>query len=228
MFIDALVAGLGMLTCWQTYVAGVLYLLIWCTPIVALTLLGDKPPGGEADAGCLAVILGTVLQVIGLWVTTLPLTPLIFGIAKEMDWTLPWTIILVAPKEALAMVAILYSVALILAIVTVVDPLKVLLTLVPGALILMYAAANWGLLYPATGPPQVRLFPGWLFIAGLLALGGVAAWFGKMAALRVAVLLESIRPGAGRLLVAPIIALFGLIALYVYGAWLGVQLRAAG
>lgn len=75
---------------------------------------------------------------------------------------------------------------------------------------------------------RVHFWPGFLFASGLLVIGGILAWLGTLVAAALATAVESVAEGFGQLLMIPIAAIFGFIPVFMYGAWLGAQLRGPG
>ena len=63
MFWDSVLAGLKVLTYWETYVAGLEYLAIIFIPMAIVGMIIEKSESGGAAVGCLSMLFLPVLQV---------------------------------------------------------------------------------------------------------------------------------------------------------------------
>ena len=72
---------------------------------------------------------------------------------------------------------------------------------------------------------RVDLIPGFWFSVGLLVIGGLMSWIGLMVSALVAAAFEQASEGLGQLLMFPVAAIFGFVPVFIYGAWLGAQLK---
>ena len=72
---------------------------------------------------------------------------------------------------------------------------------------------------------RVDFVPGFWFLVGFLAIGGVMSWVGMMAVAFIATTLKIDEKSIGQLFIFPIGAVFGFIPVFMYGAWLGAQMR---
>jgi hypothetical protein len=106
-------------------------------------------------------------------------------------------------------------------------------SLVLGALALALVIAIIENTYPGAVSKRVHFWPGFWFAVGLLVVGGVMVWLGVLVAALLAMAVDAIAgdtaaKGLGQLLMFPVAATFGFIPVFIYGAWLGAQLRSAG
>jgi len=90
---------------------------------------------------------------------------------------------------------------------------------------LMFVIGILDSMNPGIVKGRVDFVPGFWFSAGLLVVGGVMSWVGMMVAALIATALEMAEEGIGQLLMFPIGAIFGFIPVFMYGAWLGAQVR---
>ena len=72
---------------------------------------------------------------------------------------------------------------------------------------------------------HVEFIPDFWFVVGLLCVGGLMSLIGGLAAAAVGTVIEMVSEGLGTLLAFPAAAIFGFIPLFIYGAWLGAQVR---
>ena len=146
MFWDSVLAGLKVLTYWETYIAGLEYLAISLIPLVIVGGVMMKSESG-AVVGCLSIFLLPVLQIAAMTVMILTLAPIIFGLAEDAAWSYPWDLITLAPLVFLKLIGILIIAVIVLAFIPIFGQFQSLHTLVHGGITLIFIAANFNL-YP--------------------------------------------------------------------------------
>lgn len=225
MFWDSVVGGLKVLTFWETYVAGLEYLALFMVPMVLVGLAMEK--GGEKSGaiGCLGMLVMPVLQVAAIAVFVLTLAPIIFGLSEDAAWSFPWKVITLAPGMFFKLVGVLVVAAIALAFVPFLGQLQSLQTLVLGGIALVFVLGILKSVNPDLVSAKLDVMPGFWFTAGLLVIGAIMAWVGIMVAALLATAVEGATEGLGQLLMFPVAAIFGFIPVFMYGAWLGSQLR---
>jgi len=233
MFLDSVLAGLKVLTYWETYAAGLEYFAIFFIPMAIAGKVMDKAEG----AGCVAVFFGALffqaLHVAASVVLVLTLAPIIFGFAEDAAWSFPWKILTVAPGAffklvgALVVASILLEFLLGLSIIfrLLINSLRALIL---GGPTLMFVLGIMELVNPDIAKGPVDFTPGFWFLVGLLVIGGIMSWVGRMVAALIVTGLEMVANGTkgiGQLAMVPIGAIFGFIPVFMYGAWLGAQVK---
>lgn len=226
-----MLAGLKVLTYWETYVAGLEYLAIFFIPMAIVGMIMEKSEGGGAAVGCLSMLLSMlllpVLQVAAIAVFVLTLAPIIFGFAEDAAWSFPWKILTMAPGAFFKLVGVLVVAAIVLAFIPILGQLNSLQTLVLGGIALMFVLGILDSVNPGIVRGRVDFVPGFWFSVGLLVIGGVMSRVGMMVAALILTLMA--KEGIGQLLMFPIGfpigAIFGFIPVFMYGAWLGAQVR---
>ena len=228
MFWDSVLAGINVLTYWETYVAGLEYLAIFFIPMIVVGMIMQKSERMSGSVGCLSMFLLPLLQVAAMLVFILTLAPIIFGFAEDAAWSFPWKVIILAPGAFLKLVGWLAVVTIILAIIPLLGQLQSLQTLVLGGLALVFVLGILESINPGIVKGRVDFIPSFWFSVGLLVIGGLMSWVGMMvAALLVTTIEMSIKmtEGLGQMIMVPIAAIFGFIPLFMYGAWLGAQVK---
>lgn len=226
MFWDSVITGLKMLTYWETYVAGLEYLALFFIPMAIVGLAMDKNEGGGGLMGCLSMLILPVLQVVAMAVFILTLAPLIFGLSEDASWGFPWNIIAMVPSAFLKLIGVLVISAIVLAFIPIIGQLNSLQTLVLGGITLVFVIGIMDSINPNIAKIHIKFFPGFWFSFGLLIIGGIMSWIGIMVAALIATGLEIAGEGIGGLIMFPISAIFGFIPVFMYGAWLGAQLKS--
>ena len=225
MFWDSVLSGLGVLLYWETYVAGLEYLAIFFIPMIGVGLLMEKNEAIGGAVGCLSMFILPVIQVAAIAIFVLTLAPIIFGFAEDAAWSFPWKIITMAPGVFFKLVGVMVVAAIILAFIPILGQLQSLQTLVLGGIALTFVLSLLESINPGVVTNRVDFIPGFWFSTGLVVIGGLMAWVGLMVSGLVAVAFERFGEGIGQILIFPIAAIFGFIPVFMYGAWLGAQVR---
>jgi hypothetical protein len=225
MFWDSVIAGLKVLTYWETYVAGLEYLAIFFVPMIVMGMVMQKNESAGALAGCLSMLLMPVVQVAAMAVMVLTLAPIIFGFAEDAAWSFPWQLIAMAPGAFFKLVGVLVVAAIILAFIPILGQLQSLQTLVLGGIALMFVLGILDSVNPGIVKGRVDFIPGFWFLVGLIVIGGIMSWVGMVVAALAVTALELAQEGIGQIVMFPIAAIFGFIPVFMYGAWLGAQVR---
>lgn len=226
MFWDSVGSGLGVLTYWQTYAAGLIFLALTMGPMVLVGLATEKAGRAGGAVGCLSMLVLPFLQTFALVVFVLTLAPIILGLSSDAAWTFPWMLTAQAPWMMAKFIGKLLIAALVLAFIPLIGRFQSLHTLLLGSFALALVVGIIANVNPTVAAKTVHFWPGFWFVAGLLVLGAAMAWIGLMAAATLSTIVEARFEGLGQLLVFPVAAVFGFIPLFIYGAWLGAQLRA--
>ncbi|MEQ1718606.1 MAG: hypothetical protein ABL907_21910 [Hyphomicrobium sp.] len=211
---------------WQTYAAGLLFLLLSMGPMVLIGLTMEKAGRAGGAVGCLSMLAMPFFQTFALIVFVLTLSPILLGLSNDAAWSFPWMLTAEAPWTMTKFVGKLLLVALVLAFIPLIGRIQSLHTLLLGGIALASVIEIIGTIYPVIAAKNVTLWPGFLFLVGLLVLSALMAWLGMMAVALLVTIVEARFEGIGQILVFPVAAVFGFIPLFIYGAWLGAQLRA--
>lgn len=225
MFWDSVLAGLKVLTYWEIYVAGLEYLAIFFIPLIIVGMVMEKNEGAGILVGCLGMLLMPVLQVAAMAVMILTIAPIIFGFAEDAVWSFPWQLITIAPGVFFRLVGVLVIAAVVLAFIPILGQLHSLQTLVLGGITLMFVLGILDSIEPGTVIKHVDFIPGFWFTTGLIVIGGMMSWVGIMLAALIVTKIEMADEVFGQLIMIPIAAIFGFIPVFMYGAWLGAQVR---
>lgn len=225
MFWESVGAGLKVLTYWQTYVAGLEYLTVFLVPMFAFGMITQKNSHFSGLAGCLSVVVLPVVQVAAMAIFILTLAPIILGLGNDAAWSLPWNVIVLVPGAFFKLVGILIVATIALAFIPILGRLHSLQVVVLGGVALTFVLGILESITPGTVKGSVDFIPGFWFSVGLLVLGGFMSWIGIVTAALALTALESVKKGIGQLIMYPVGAIFGFIPVFIYGAWLGAQLR---
>ena len=225
MFLDSVVGGLSVFSYWETYVAGLEYLAIVFIPMAILGIFMETSESAGAYVGCLGMLVLPLVQLVGVAVYVLTLAPIILGIGTDAAWDLPWTVMLLAPGEFLWLVGKLILATLVLALMPIINQLESLATFALGVITLTFVLGLVNSINPGFVHEGMDILPGFWFSVGLLLVSGVVSWVGLMLP---ALLFSTARPydeGLAGPVMSVFGAVFGFVPVFMYGAWLGAQLK---
>lgn len=218
MFWDSLFTGLKVLSYWETYVAGLMYLVIAFSPIL---LFSDRSAGG-----CLAMLLVSILKVFGLCVVVLTLSPILLGLSSDAAWSFPWLLLFQEPVFMLKLVGSLIILAFVLPIIPVVGDSPGLYELVAGAIVLAVVASNIDRHNPDLHIRAIQIVPDFWFGVKVLISSAVILYLG------LGIVGGLLGGFTGQTKISEVIwipvfaSVFGLLPVFIYGGWLALQIKA--
>jgi hypothetical protein len=221
---DSVAAGLKILTYWETYVAGLEYLAIYIIPTLIIGKVMENNEGG-AGMAYLGMLLIPLMQVAALVVFILTLATIIFGFTDEAAWAFPWDVLIKAPTAFFILVGALVIVAFVLSFIPFIGRLHSLQTLVLGGLALIFVLSTFDSVTPGQAKVHVNFVPDFWFAAGLIVIGGFMSWIGTLVSALIVGTINFKEQRTGQYILIPISAIFGFIPLFMYGAWLGAQVK---
>lgn len=213
MFWGALASAFKILTYWETYVAGIEYLLVSLIPLYGFGLFVKRNKQFAVPAGCLSMFGAPILQVVAVLVLVLTLSPIILGISNNAAWSFPFVWMISAPVGFFFLALSLVAIGIMLLIIPVDSLAMVVMSGVALSRILKMADAH------------VSYIPGFWFSVGLIIIGVGMSWLGRFIAAGLLVALDKSNNDNNTILVLPIATVFNFFPVFMYGAWLGQQLR---
>ena len=227
MFWDSVIASLNVFTYWETYVAGLEYIVIFFVPMLAVGAALQTDGRFAAATGCLSMLIIPVLQVAAVAVFILTLSPIILGIGVDAAWSFPWIVMTQAPAVFFKLITMLVVTALILAIIPILNYLNSLHTLIMGGMALAFTLELINSINPNTIKGQIDYVPGFWFSMGLLIVGGIMSQIGMMFTALLFTVFGDVKQGIGAVMMPLFGAIFGFIPVFIYGAWLGNQIKGS-
>lgn len=227
MFWEAVINGLKVLLHWQTYVIAIMYLIISFLPMIVVMFAGNKSDELElmTRGGCLAMLIQPLFQSLAVFISVCTLFPIMLFGRSEAAWSLPWMLIIHVPGRIL----ILLIIMLVLSIVGVLIPLlgraKSFIMFIMGGAVLIFLTMVLHNINPELGIRNIDILPGLLTIIGIVIVSGVASWLGILASAGIVTLLLRDKEEISQLIMIPLCSVFGFIPIFIYGAWLGLQIQ---
>ena len=227
MFWEAVWGGLRVLLHWETYIVGSIYLFIVWLPVL-YALLQSK---SIDDLGILGVTATQpFFSALGIIVCVCILFPIIIG-ESNVDWSLPWVLITSRPIAAISAIILILIAAMVAVFIPIVGNFEAFVVFVRGCIALNFVFVSIDNVFPVAGFSDLQFMPGWSTIIGIVIVGGVVGMLGHLAALRLAGFDLSTNPE--NIQQAPKLTIYfvatsvlGLIPVFIYGAWVGLQIPA--
>jgi len=199
MFWYSVLAGLKVLTYWETYVAGLEYLAVYLIPMAVFLFFAKMKNAEEEGAGigCFSIVLISILETVATTVFILTLAPIVLGLAEDAAWSLPWTLLIMAPSKFFELVGIMLVVSIALVFVPILGQIHSLHTLIRGGIVLIFFL---DIIVDSISPgivERVELVPDIWFLIGLLLISAAMLWVGMIVAIAITARLETIKEGIG-------------------------------
>ena len=221
MFWDSVYSALTVMTHWETHFVVFEYLLLMMTPVIIIFLILKK--NHALSIKYFRKLFLPVLEAIAIAVFVLTLFPIILGVGENVAWNFPLRIMQLAPGEFLALIGSLIALAYIIDVIPWLRKLRSVKTLVLGGVCLIFVRIFLSLINPVIDVEVMDLVPGFWFICGIILISGVLAKLGYFVFESFVNTLGNkfdLREEVAELLILPVIATFGFLPVFVYGAWL--------
>ena len=225
MFWDSVIAGLNVLTFWETYVAALEYLAIFLIPMFVVGIVIEKGNRIGATVGCLSMFVLPLFQVAAMIIFVLTLAPIIFGIGVDAAWSFPWAVLTIAPGTFFKMVGMLVVAAVVLAFIPILGRMNSLHTVILGGMALVFVSELIVSYNPGIVRGRIDYIPDFWVAVGILVIGGIMSWIGMMVTALLTTAVRANEQGVGGIIMPFVGAVFGFIPIFIYGAWLGAQIR---
>ena len=220
MFWESVIDGLKVYLHWETYVLGLIYLLIMYIPFYPLFF-------GKGDAvekgGCLAMILQPFFQALGSIVYVVTLFPILLDLGDNAAWPMPWLLIKEAPLLVLIMMVVMVVLMVISAFLPIVGRMNTFQTLVSGGTVIVFMIGILNRFNPDFDISNVNVIPGFLVTIGIIIISAVVSYVALFLSALLLSLIDKNDEGIGSILIVPLASVFGFIPVFIYGAWIGNQ-----
>ena len=223
MFLTSIVSGLKIFTYWETYAAGLVFLISFLVPISIIGISNRDKKCEGFGYKCMSILIFPALQVVGVTIFVLTLAPIILGLSENASWGFPWRMISLAPKEFLIFVAVFAALAITSTFTPSLKKLHSFQTVIIGCMSLVLVQKFLSLINPTLDIELMSLFPGFWFLNGILFMTWIMSTAGFHFSNVIGAKLENrlnVRKGIVELLIFPFAAAFGIIPVFTYGAWL--------
>lgn len=220
MFLESVINGLAILTYWQIYLAGLIYSFVILLP---LFLIGLGMSKFEA-LGCITILIDPFLRALATLIFIFTLFPIILGLANAAAWSFPWVILINDPWFMIKSAIILMVLSFLLAFIPIIGQFQSVHTLLLGSVCLISVIKTLHSIEPNFDISRLHFFPGYIYVIGFLIISAISSY---LAILLSAFLLASSKflEDFSEIIIIPIGAAFGFIPVFIYGAWIGIQIK---
>ncbi len=221
MFLESVVNGLSVLTYWQVYLAGLIYSAIIFLPLFLIGLGMSK--FGE-PLGCISVLIDPFFRALATLIFIFTLFPIILGLADKAAWSFPWIILINDPWYMIKSAFILIALSVLLAFIPIIGQFQSVQTLLLGSVCLISVIKILHAIEPNFEISRLSFFPGYIYIIGFIIISVLTSY---LAIIIAAFLIGSIKflEDFSEIISIPVGAAFGFIPVFIYGAWIGIQIK---
>ena len=217
--------GLKVLLHWQIYVIAIVYLIISYLPMIVVMFAGNKSDKLMMKGGCLAMLLQPLFQSLAVFISVCTLFPIMLFGRSEAAWSLPWMLIMNIPGRILILLIIMLVLAIVGSFIPLIGRANSFIMFIMGGAVLIFLTMVLHNTNPELGIRNIDILPGFLAIIGIVIISGVTAWLGVLASAGIVTLLLRDKEDIGQLIMIPLASVFGFIPIFIYGAWLGIQIQ---
>lgn len=224
MFWDAVINGLKVLLHWQTYVIAVMYFIISFLPMIVIMFAGNKSDELMTKGGCLSMLIQPLFQALAIFISVCTLFPIMFG-GSEAAWSLPWILMMNVPGRTFILLIIVLVLSVAWAFIPLIGRANSIIMFIMGGAVMVFIAMVLHNINPELGIRNIDIVPGFLTIIGIVIVSGVTSWIGMLASAGVVTLLLRDKEEISQLIMIPLGSVFGFIPIFIYGAWIGLQIK---
>ncbi len=224
MFWQSVLNGLGVLLHWQTYVVALMYFVISFLPFIAIMFAGEKSEELMMKGGCLVMLIHPLFQALAVFVSVCTLFPIMLG-GTEAAWSLPWMLVITEPVRTLIILVIMLVLSFVGAFMPILGRANSFIMFIMGGAVLVFLTLAIHKVHPELGIRNIELIPGWLTIIGIVIVSGVSSWLGILAAAAIVTVLFRDKEEISQLIMMPLGSVFGFIPIFIYAAWIGLQIK---
>lgn len=227
MFWKSLISSLSVLAHWQTYVAAFFFIILskGGTQLLEHFRIGDAWLGKIASYFVLALV-AQFIQTFATIVFVLTMSPIVLQLSGGAAWALPWAFTMNTPGAIAILTGVLVVLGFLLQLVPILGQLKSMHTFLRGSIVLASVVSLLVRQNPELAPDRITYWPGFWFVVGLLIISSVLAWLATSLASVLSMRLNDKAQGMVEFVALAIAAPFWFFPVFIYGAWLGAQLRA--
>jgi len=224
MFWDAVANGLKVLLHWQTYLVGIIYIVISFLPFIVMAFAGNRWDNIIDKGGCLTMLILHVLQVLAVFISVCTLFPIMLG-RSEAGWSIPWMLLVSIPGRILIILAVMLVIPVVGAFIPILGRANSFIMFIMGGVVVVFLTIIIDRSNPGLGIRNIEIIPGFFTIIGFFIVYGVAACVGMLASTAAVTLLLKDREDLGQLVLGALGQVFGFIPIFIYGAWIGLQIK---
>lgn len=226
MFWEAVLNGFRVFTHWELYAAGMAYVALWLAAPGLQYLITSRWERAAGPSGCLMLFVSAALQTLAMIAFVMVLSPIILGFTHDAAWSLPWQMASHSPWGLFKLVLKLGLATFLCMFIPVVGKWDTLQPTVVGSLALLLLVGQlereqFGVVTHGIQSLSAGFGPAF----GFLILGTACAAGGSMVVERILSMMRLV-PEWLQFAVSVVVTLvLGAIPVFMFGAYLGAELR---
>ena len=229
MLWDTISTAILFFAYWETYCVVIGYIVVsWFPKICAGMMLSSDSPKSPALFMILTFVLTPVMECTAMILAVMTLSPIILGFSDDAAWSIGWQVFHFAPWGLAKMVGIVLLAQIILAFVPIIGRITAIHTLIIGGIVLIATLGMIQGFAPEIIPDELRWFPGWgalivwilLCAVMTMCIAGLSGGIGAM--------VSRGDESSGQFFAYIGGTVAGFMPVFLYGAWLGMQIHGAG
>lgn len=224
MFWSSVFSGLKVFLHWETYVLSIAYFIISWLPLIPFMFSNDEY-FMFTKKGRLLMALQPVFIAFGTIILVGSLLPIIIGVGQRASWSLPWILLFRSPLFIVMMASVMIGMYFLAAMIPILGRSVSFLTLILGGTSLFFFLTIVNKVNPDIGITEIDPIPGFLTIIGIVIISAIITWIGTLVAAIATTGLAFLSENIAEIIMVPIASIFGFVPVYIYGAWLGLQLN---
>jgi tetratricopeptide (TPR) repeat protein len=226
ILLGAVINGMKVLLHWQTYAIAIVYFVISFLPVIADMLATTSDSYLRMTKGSLlAMLVQPFFQSLGVFISVCTLSPIILFGQSEAAWSLPWWLIVNVPGRILILLVVMLGASLAGALLPVIGRANSFIMLIMGCAVFSFLTKIGHQINPELNITGVQILPGFTTAVGILIISGFTTWLGIVGSALAVTLLLGEKNRIGELIMIPLGTCFGFIPIFIYGAWLGLQIQ---
>ena len=218
MFWQSVLNGFGVFLHWQTYAVALMYFVVSFLPLIVFMLVGGR------YGGCLCMLILPLFQALAIYVSVCTLFPIMLG-GAQAAWTLPWMLLLTEPVQTLIILVIMLVLLHVGVVVPILGRADSFIMFLMGGAVLVSLTLTIHKLFPELGIQNIELIPDLLTIIGIVIVSGISSWLGVLAVAAITALLFRGKEDISQFIMMPLVSVFGFIPIFIYAAWIGLQIK---
>lgn len=220
MFLESVLNGLSVLTYWQVYLAGLIYSVVIVLPLFLIGLSMSK----FEPLGCITFLIDPFFRALATIIFIFTLFPIILGLADKAVWSFPWIILINDPWYMIKFAFFLVVLSFLLAFIPIIGQFQSVHALLLGSTCLIYVIKILHLIEPNFEISRLSFFPGYIYVIGFLIISGIASYLAMIVSAFILASSKTLE-NFSEIISIPVGAAFGFIPVFIYGAWIGIQIK---
>jgi len=224
MFWQSVFNGLSVLLHWQTYVVAFIYFIISFIPIAPIIIARNNAEMIIYKGRFLMMIFQPFFQALAVFISVCILFPIMLG-GVQAAWSLPWMVIFMEPWRTLLIIVIMCFLSALGEFIPFLGKANSFIMFIMGGTVLVFLILSIHNVHPDLGITSIDFIPSLLTIIGIVIVSGFFSWLGVLVSSTVVTLIFMDWEDISEWIIIPIGSVFGFIPIFIYAAWIGLQVN---